>query len=598
ETAPRASTCADIKGQRRPFVLPSPEKPPLHVQNFHSGVVSGKNTVVSEWAASRNNDVNGAQGEALVTAVLRRLLCILTWLRVDNLLAWPEIVFSCSAGAWRREMDGIPMEPVGKYRPDRNGSAKAAAWRNMVDQDLDDVAFLADSEKRGARLREAPVAVCSQRRALCLAALVLGAMFATALLVVYATPQPVPIRLQLQSFNLAYITDIISLCCEDCPCLEEASLVPGHPPPEEDAATSNANKCGARQTFPSLQRPTSYINSKRKCEAYWIRKGGVEGICFRIGPRDLLNEGGGEVSIDFKVDKETSFVVLNARDMNITERALFKAGGGALGPKIARTLEYPPADQTYIEFKWSRLNGNIKYSVIKRLYLRTYVRASGGARRRRCRRPPTASRLKGPRKQKSLLLKRGLVKRFAYKLLKRGLAKRFAYKLLKRGLANLMSPTSTSGVAPPLDKLRRKYNYTLSLRFMTKLDRSDKQRGFFLAGSHRHRCAVSRFWLTHARSAFPCLDEPHFRATFRLTIVRDRFHVSLTNMPIVATEEAGFYLGHRLVVCGRSLFYSDASADGVAERSLVPCSRSRARLRRNATIGHAISCVQLAFIDL
>ncbi|GBP87914.1 hypothetical protein EVAR_100209_1 [Eumeta japonica] len=66
---------------------------------------------------------------------------------------------------------------------------------------------------------------------------------------------------------------------------------------------------------------------------------------------------------------------------------------------------------------------------------------SGGARRRRRRRPPTASRLKGPRKQK----------RFAYKLLKRGLAKSFAYKLLKRGLANLMSPTSTSGVAPPLE---------------------------------------------------------------------------------------------------------------------------------------------------
>ncbi|GBP33184.1 hypothetical protein EVAR_14865_1 [Eumeta japonica] len=65
---------------------------------------------------------------------------------------------------------------------------------------------------------------------------------------------------------------------------------------------------------------------------------------------------------------------------------------------------------------------------------------SGGARRRRRRRPPTASRLKGPRKQKS----------FAYKLLKRGLAKSFAYKLLKRDLANLMSPTSTSGVAPPL----------------------------------------------------------------------------------------------------------------------------------------------------
>ncbi|GBP96604.1 hypothetical protein EVAR_65157_1 [Eumeta japonica] len=69
-------------------------------------------------------------------------------------------------------------------------------------------------------------------------------------------------------------------------------------------------------------------------------------------------------------------------------------------------------------------------------------RTSGGARRRRRRRPPTVSRLKGPRKQKS----------FAYKLLKRGLAKSFAYKLLKRSLANLMSPTSTSGVAPPLNR--------------------------------------------------------------------------------------------------------------------------------------------------
>ncbi|GBP08146.1 hypothetical protein EVAR_2934_1 [Eumeta japonica] len=47
-----------------------------------------------------------------------------------------------------------------------------------------------------------------------------------------------------------------------------------------------------------------------------------------------------------------------------------------------------------------------------------------------------------------------------------------------------------------------------------------------------------------------------------------------------------------------SLFYSDASADGVEERSLVPRSRSYARLRRNATMSHAFSCVQTAFIDL
>ncbi|GBP45918.1 hypothetical protein EVAR_41219_1 [Eumeta japonica] len=47
-----------------------------------------------------------------------------------------------------------------------------------------------------------------------------------------------------------------------------------------------------------------------------------------------------------------------------------------------------------------------------------------------------------------------------------------------------------------------------------------------------------------------------------------------------------------------SLFYSDASADGVEERPLIPRSRSHARLRRNATMSHAFSCVQAAFIDL
>ncbi|KAG7306588.1 hypothetical protein JYU34_007957 [Plutella xylostella] len=89
-------------------------------------------------------------------------------------------------------MDALEMEPIGKYKADRNGSAKAAAWRNMVDADLDDVAFLADSDKaREARsLRSAPVAVCSQRRALCLAAVVFSTLFAIALLLVYAAPSP------------------------------------------------------------------------------------------------------------------------------------------------------------------------------------------------------------------------------------------------------------------------------------------------------------------------------------------------------------------------------------------------------------------------
>ncbi|GBP47635.1 RNA-directed DNA polymerase from mobile element jockey [Eumeta japonica] len=47
-----------------------------------------------------------------------------------------------------------------------------------------------------------------------------------------------------------------------------------------------------------------------------------------------------------------------------------------------------------------------------------------------------------------------------------------------------------------------------------------------------------------------------------------------------------------------SFFYSNASANGVKERSLVTRSRSHARLKQNATMNDAFSCVQPAFIEL
>ncbi|GBP35681.1 hypothetical protein EVAR_75006_1 [Eumeta japonica] len=68
-----------------------------------------------------------------------------------------------------------------------------------------------------------------------------------------------------------------------------------------------------------------------------------------------------------------------------------------------------------------------------------------------------------------------------------------------------------------------------------------------------------------------------------------------------ATHRSNLFLlklNHIGCVRPLSLFYSDASADGVEERSFVPRSRSHARLRRNATMSHAFSCVQPAFIDL
>ncbi|GBP75052.1 hypothetical protein EVAR_48732_1 [Eumeta japonica] len=55
----------------------------------------------------------------------------------------------------------------------------------------------------------------------------------------------------------------------------------------------------------------------------------------------------------------------------------------------------------------------------------------------------------------------------------------------------------------------------------------------------------------------------------------------------------------RITLCAAAVsLLLGPSADGVEERSLVPRSCSRARLGRNATMSHAFSCVQPAFIDL
>ncbi|CAD6995309.1 unnamed protein product, partial [Ceratitis capitata] len=56
------------------------------------------------------------------------------------------------------------------------------------DPDLDDCAFLSGGESSGRQTRQG-VAVCSQRRALLVAGIVLGSLLLTALIIAYAGPQ-------------------------------------------------------------------------------------------------------------------------------------------------------------------------------------------------------------------------------------------------------------------------------------------------------------------------------------------------------------------------------------------------------------------------
>ena len=63
---------------------------------------------------------------------------------------------------------------------------------------------------------------------------------------------------------------------------------------------------------------------------------------------------------------------------------------------------------------------------------------------------------------------------------------------------------------------------------------NDKLRGFYLSKSKEGRYAVTQFESTDARRAFPCFDEPAFKATFAVTLVVDRGDTAISNGTVVS----------------------------------------------------------------
>lgn len=79
-------------------------------------------------------------------------------------------------------------------------------------------------------------------------------------------------------------------------------------------------------------------------------------------------------------------------------------------------------------------------------------------------------------------------------------------------------------------------------------------------GSFHRTIAVTDFEPTEARMAFPCFDEPLFKANFSIKIRRESRHIALSNMPKVLplTETLGNYSPVEplsLLCCFKNIFF-------------------------------------------
>uniref|UniRef100_A0A673MHE4 Aminopeptidase n=1 Tax=Sinocyclocheilus rhinocerous TaxID=307959 RepID=A0A673MHE4_9TELE len=85
-----------------------------------------------------------------------------------------------------------------------------------------------------------------------------------------------------------------------------------------------------------------------------------------------------------------------------------------------------------------------------------------------------------------------------------------------------------------------KGNHVVHLEFYANL--SDSFHGFYKGryttnSGEVRMMASTQFEPTHARAAFPCFDEPAFKANFTIRVRRESRHISISNMPKLRTVE-------------------------------------------------------------
>jgi aminopeptidase N len=93
---------------------------------------------------------------------------------------------------------------------------------------------------------------------------------------------------------------------------------------------------------------------------------------------------------------------------------------------------------------------------------------------------------------------------------------------------NDASQTATLSVARTIPKGAAEIHIRYSAALNTQL------RGFYVSKTRQRTYAVTQFESTDARRAFPCFDEPAFKATFAITVTLDRGDTAISNGAMVS----------------------------------------------------------------
>ena len=82
------------------------------------------------------------------------------------------------------------------------------------------------------------------------------------------------------------------------------------------------------------------------------------------------------------------------------------------------------------------------------------------------------------------------------------------------------------------DAARRRAPTEIHVRYSGILN--DQLRGFYISKTKLRKYAVTQFESTDARRAFPCFDEPAFKATFAVTLTIDRGDTAISNGKVLS----------------------------------------------------------------